>query len=239
VRIPFSVSNLFELGIHRQSIALTIDGRPVAADSGIIRIASCKVDDKISVGFLPDTTGLLEEILRMTDATFRPLTDRTLLTGDLDAYNVILIGSGALRNYPSFRDIRDRLEDYLRYGGSLVIFGQPSDWEEGLLPVSLIPSEERVVRSELLNRIPNANILSKPHVIDENEFLADFTARRRVAAAIVAPAEQVYVTPTGATLLSVSRLGEGQIIYCGFPLTEMISGLNLEAIHLLANIMNY
>jgi hypothetical protein len=91
----------------------------------------------------------------------------------------------------------------------------------------------------LLNRIPRANVLSKPHVIDEDELLADFTARRGVAAAIVSPAERVYVTPSGATLLSVSRIGEGQIIYCGFPLTEMISRLNLEAIHMLANILNY
>jgi hypothetical protein len=63
--------------------------------------------------------------------------------------------------------------------------------------------------------------------------------RRRVGAAELSPAEKIYVTPTGAALLSVTKLGEGQIIFCGFPLVEMISELNIEAIHFLANILNY
>jgi hypothetical protein len=37
----------------------------------------------------------------------------------------------------------------------------------------------------------------------------------------------------------VTRIGEGQVIYCGLPLVEMISELNIEAIHLLANLLNY
>ncbi|MHC4501282.1 MAG: hypothetical protein ACYS21_19480, partial [Planctomycetota bacterium] len=60
-----------------------------------------------------------------------------------------------------------------------------------------------------------------------------------VGTAVLAPAEKVFVTPTGAVLLSVSRLGEGQVIFCGLPLIEMISRLELEAIHLFANILNY
>jgi len=239
VRIPFSVSNLFEMGIQRQTVSLSVDNRVVAADTGLIRIASCHIADTIKVGFLPDTTGLLEDILRMTDAAFQPLTDRALLTGDLDAYNVILIGSGALREYPSFRDVRGRIEDFIRWGGSLVVFGQPSNWPEGVLPVALVPAQEMVNRTELLNRIPKARILSTPHVISEDKLLSAFDMRRQVSAAVVSPAEQVYVTPTGAALLSVSRLGDGQVIYCGLPLTEMISRLNLEAIHLFANILNY
>jgi hypothetical protein len=48
-----------------------------------------------------------------------------------------------------------------------------------------------------------------------------------------------WVCPSEATLLSVSRLGDGQIIDCGFPLLKMISELNIDAIHLPANILNY
>ncbi|MBU0984655.1 MAG: hypothetical protein KKA42_12335, partial [candidate division Zixibacteria bacterium] len=128
VRIPFSISNLFELGIHEQSVTLSIEGRVAAADTGIIRVAACDIPDTISIGFLPDTTGMLEDILRMTRAKFRPITDRALQTGDLDAYDVIVVGTGALRANPSFSKVKGRLEDYLRYGGSLVILGQPSDW---------------------------------------------------------------------------------------------------------------
>lgn len=239
VRIPFSVSNLFELGIQQQTISLLVDGREVAIDTGNIRIAACAIDAKVTVGLMPDTTGTLEDILRMAGANYRPLTDRSLRTGDLEAYTVILVGSGALRDYPSFRMIRGRLEDYIRQGGSLVVFGQPTDWPEGVLPVGLAPSIERLVGSELLDRIPEARLLSQPYPISESNLLAWMSVRRRVGAAVVSPSERVYVTPTGATVLSVSRLGEGQVIFCGLPLIEMISDLNIEGIHLLANILNY
>jgi len=239
VRIPFSVSNLFELGIQPVTVTLSVDDKIVAADTGHVRIAECTVDDIIDVGLLPDTTGLLEDILIMAGVNYRPLTDRTLQAGDLEAYDVILVGSGALRDYPSFRLITGRLEDYLRAGGSLVILGQPTDWPEAALPVSFAPSVEYVRYNELLNLIPQARITSGPYPLSESVLLTYLNTGRKVTAAVVSPAEYVYVTPSGAALLSVSRLDEGQLIYCGLPLVEMISELNVEAIHLLANILNY
>ena len=239
VRIPFSISKLFELGLQRQTISLEYGNRPVAVDTALVRIASCHIDDKIQVAFLPDTTGLLEDILNMTDAAFRPLTDRGLVTAALNAYDVILVGSGAFRGYPSFPDMKDRFEDFIRNGGSLVIMGQPEDWPEGVLPVSFVPGIELVAQAEITNRIEGANILSRPYRITESGLLSSFYKPRDVAAAVVAPSERVFVTPTGATLLSVSRLGEGQIIYCGLPLLDMVSRLDIDAIHLFANILNY
>jgi len=239
VRIPFSVSNLFEPGVQNQIVSLLIDDRVVAADTGIIRVAESRVADTVTVGFIPDTLGQIEDILRMIDASHRPLTDRSLLTGDLDAYNVILIGSGGIRNFPSFRDIRGRLEDFVRFGGSLVIFGQPEDWPNEALPVSFVPSFERLSGDELLNRIPKARILSKPFKISEVILLSGLDKQQIISGAVISPAEKVYVTPSGATLLSVSRIGSGQLVFCGLPLTEMISKLNIEAIHLLSNILNY
>ena len=183
--------------------------------------------------------GLLEDILRMSGANYWPLTDRSLQTGDLDAYDVIIMGPGAVRSYPSFKKIKGRLEDYLRYGGSLVILGQPNQWPEGALPVGFVPTTERISAADLLNRIPDARVMSRPYAISQSNLLNWFSERKTVNPAVISPAEKVYVTPTGATLLSVSRLGEGQIIFCGLPLIDMISDLNIEAIHLLANILNY
>jgi hypothetical protein len=123
LRIPFTMSNLFELGIQSATISLVIDGRTVAADTGIIRIAACHVDDTIKIGFLPDSTGALEDILRMTDAGFQPLTERALTSADLDAYSVIVIGSGAFRQYPMLRELKGRFEDFVRGGGRIVLLG--------------------------------------------------------------------------------------------------------------------
>ncbi|MCK4606587.1 MAG: hypothetical protein KAU35_04750 [candidate division Zixibacteria bacterium] len=239
VRVPFTLSKLLEPGIQYPTVSLSVDGQVASADTALMRIASCGVDDKRTVGFLPDSSGLLEDVLRMTDAAFRPLTDRGLLTADLQSYDVIIIGSGAIRAHPSLELIRDRFEDYLRRGGSLVILGQNYDWPQGIVPFALTPSMEQTSDEKIANPIPDAKVLSKPYDISVTKLRAAFGPRRRVAAAVVSPAEVVFQTGTGASLLSVSRLGEGQMIYCGLPLLPMISELDLQAIHLFANILNY
>lgn len=239
IRIPFTISNLFELGVQLQSIELVVDNQVVAADTGRIRIASCEISSKRTIGFLPDSSGLLEDILSMTDASFRPLTDRSLQRADLDAYDVIIIGYESFVNYPSFDKLKNRFEEYLRQGGSLVILGQPEFWPGNVLPVSFVPVVEAVDKNDITNRIPEANVLTKPYRISEKNLFSKFYKKQEVLPAVIAPSERVFVTPSGASLLSVSRLGEGQIIFCGLPLLELIARLDIEAIHLFANILNY
>jgi hypothetical protein len=175
----------------------------------------------------------------MSGAGFQPLTDRALQTADLDMYNIIAIGSGAFREYPSLRMVKSRLNDFVRHGGSIVIFGQPTDWPRDLLPMELTPASDRLTGTEIVNRIPTATLLSKPYNISDRILFESIPQKRVIASAIVSPAEIVYVTPNGGALLSVTRLGNGQIIYCGLPLLEWVSTLNIEAIHLFANLMNY
>ncbi len=239
VRIPFTVSNLMEMGRQEAVVSLINDGLTVARDTAYLRIARCHISDTLSIGFLPDSSGLLEDVLRMTDANFLPLTDRALETADLSAYDVIVVGSGAYRNHPSFRIIHDQLHDYLRWGGSLVVFGQDLNWPDGSLPFSMAPAVEHLDRSDIEAVLPDARIFSKPYRVSTKILLDSFGKRQIMAPAIVSPAERVLQTSDGASLLSVSRLGTGQMIYCGIPLLEMVSRLDLEAIHLFANILNY
>ncbi len=239
VRMPFTISNLFEMGIQTQTIELLVDKKLVAADTSCIRVASCEIADTVKVGFLPDSLGLLEDILRMSEATYRPLTDRSLVTADLDAYNVIVIGSGCHRDYPSLRLMKGRFEDYLRYGGSLVLLGQPEDWPGEILPVSFVPTVEAIAQDDISNYIPEARILTSTYSVSEKNLLSFFSRKREATPAVISPAEKVLVTPKGATLLSVSRLGDGQIIFCGLPILEMVTQLDIDAIHLFANLLNY
>ncbi len=239
VRIPFTISNLMEPGRQQAVVSLQVDGRTIGADTVSMRLARCRVSEKISVGFLPDSTGLLEDILRMTEARHRPLTDRSLLTADLSAYNVIIIGQGTWRQYPSLRMVRDRLEEYIRWGGSLVVLGQDYDWPEGVLPFSLAPNREMIGRDDMTVRIEDARVLNRPYAVSIDQMRGAFHPPRPSSGAAVSPAEIVIETPAGSSLLSVSRLGAGQMIYCGLPLLQLVRELDLEAIHLLANLLNY
>jgi hypothetical protein len=239
VRIPFTVSNLMELGRQHAVASLVSDGLTLAQDTAALRLARCHIADTLSIGFLPDSSGLLEDILRMTDARFRPLTNRALETADLSAYDVIIVGSGAYRTHPAFRTVHDQLRDFLRWGGSLVVFGQDLNWPDGSLPFSLAPTIEYLGQGDIETAIPDARILSKPYKVSPASLLDAFGRRRVTSPAVISPAERVFQTTDGAALLSISRLGSGQMIYCGLPLLEMVAELDLEAIHLIANILNY
>ena len=239
IRIPFTISNLFKMGIQHQYIKLYIDGKLVAADTGLIRVASSHISDKVQIGFLADTSGLFEDIIRMTDANFQPLTNRTIEKYDLNIFDVIVIGSGSFRAYNGITKIKRKFENYLRQGGSVVLFGQPDDWPESVLPVGFVPMEEYLNKSQITNCIMEARVLSNPFQVSDKNLFSSFYNKKRVISAVITPAEIVYRTPNGGALLSVTRIGDGQIIYCGLPLLEMVSHLDIDAIHLLANILNY
>jgi hypothetical protein len=238
VRIPFSISKLFELGVQQAVVTVSIDGRQVDADTCRVRIAACQIPDTMSIGLLPDTSGQLEDILRMTDAKWQAITDRTLEIGQLASYDLLLIGSGALRNYPSFRKVRGRIEDYLNGGGTVVIMGQPSDWPSAVLPISLAPVTAELSANGVTTADQSHDLLKRPYQIGVSGLSAWFTRPQKITCAVVSPARPVLTGPSGEMLLSVSTIGRGKIIYCGLPLTEMVGSLNIEAIHLLSNILN-
>ncbi|MEA2031328.1 MAG: hypothetical protein U9N55_07020 [candidate division Zixibacteria bacterium] len=239
IRIPFSISKLFELGIQPLIMELSREGRLLAADTAIVRIASCNIPEETKIGFLSDTSGTLEDIMQMSDATYRPLTNRGLVTANFDAYDVIIVGSGAHRRFPSIAGMKDRFNEYMRQGGSLIVFGQPEDWPEGVLPVALSPALEIVNKQDIVTQIEKAQLLSHPYRISENNLFSPFSQKREVTAAVISPAEIVFSTRSGAVLLSVSHIGDGELIYCGLPLLELIGKLNIDAIHLFTNILNH
>lgn len=239
IRIPFSVSKLFELGVQNIVVSLSLDNRVVAADTGIIRIAGCHVPDKVSIGLLPDSSGSLEDILRMTDARWQAITDRTLEVGELGAYDVLLVGSGALRYFPSFRKVRARIEDFVKNGGTLVVMGQPEGWPSELLPVSLAPVRVELSGTAIAVVDGAHDLLKRPNAVLPSGLSVWFERPTTVTAAVVSPCRSILAGPKSEMLLSVSPVGRGNVVYCGLPLADMIGKLNIEAIHLLANILNY
>jgi hypothetical protein len=238
MRIPFSISKLFELGIQNMMVSLVVDGRTVSVDTGYLRIAGCHVPDTIKIGLLSDTTGYLEDILRMTDAAWQTMSDRTLEVGDLGAYDVLLVGSGAMKYYPSFRRVRGRIQDFVTNGGTLVVMGQPSSWPSEVLPISLAPTKVMLTGSSIQTANATHDVLKRPTPILVSGLSAYFDRPTPVTAAVVSPCQPILTGPGSEMLLSVSTLGRGKVIYCGLPLVEMIGKLNIEAIHLLANILN-
>ncbi|MFQ5606552.1 MAG: hypothetical protein ACE5GA_01290 [Candidatus Zixiibacteriota bacterium] len=239
-QFPLVAGKLMADGVSRLILTLREGGEALAIDTATIRVAGCEIDPKRALAFLPDSLGLLEDILRMTDADFLGLTNRALETADLSAYRVILFGSGCLKSHPSLLKVRERLERYVRQGGLLVLFGQSEDWPDDVLPLKINTSPSLLDGADLIVNERSHRVFSRPYTILTRQLTAGVDG-----GVLSTPAEMTFgrklITDSrsGNTLLSIANMGEGRIIYCGFPLLEQIARLEIHSIHLLANLINY
>ena len=83
-------------------------------------------------------------------------------------------------------------------------------------------------------------IFSKPYSTLTRQLTAKVDGEYYSAPAVMTIGRRLITdTHSGGALLSVANMGQGRIIYCGFPLLEQISRLEIHAIHLLANLIDY
>lgn len=239
IQFPLVAGSSMADGISRLILTLRERGQPLATDTALLRVANCAIDDKRALAFLPDTLGALEDILRMTNANFTSLTNRALEVGDLGAYQVLFIGSGAYNQFPALRKISERLERYVRQGGLLVLLGQPEDWPADALPVSIQPAPVRLDGVDLTVSERAHQLFSKPYTIYTKRLTETVSRRELSAPAEIQVGKKLISDRAGHSLLSLVNMGEGRIIYCGFPILQRIAQLEINAIHLLANIANY
>lgn len=240
IQFPLAAGSSMADGISRLVLTLRSAGKTLAVDTATIRVASCAIDPGRALGFVPDSLGLLEDILRMTDADFRSITDRALEVGDLSVYQVVILGSGCLKTHPSLLKIRERLKRYVRQGGSLILFGQPESWPDDVLPTKIKISPSGLDGADMQVDDRSHKVFSKPYSVLTRQLTGKVNGEFYSAPAQMAIGRKLITdTRSGGTLLSIANMGQGRIIYCGFPLLEQISRLEIHAIHLLANLINY
>ncbi len=242
IQFPLVAGTNMVDGIARLTLKLKDGGETVAADTALLRVASCNIDPDRTIAFLPDTSGLLEDILRMAEAKIAPLTNRALETGDLGAYKVIVIGSGSYRSFTALPRISEKMERYVRQGGLLVILGQPVDWPVGAAPLALRPAPVALEGVDIGVGDRNHRLFSKPYTILTRRLTESVGGRTISAPAEIVTGKKLIFdksNPRNRSLLTVANMGEGSIIYCGFPLLQRISRLEINSIHLLANILSY
>ncbi|MBN4076425.1 hypothetical protein JYT16_01780 [Gemmatimonas aurantiaca] len=239
LQFPLVAGRAMADGISRLILTLRERGQALATDTALLRVANCAINPKRAIGFLPDTSGILEDILRMTTADATALTNRALEVADLNSYQVLMIGSGAFRKFPALRRVSERLARYVRQGGLLVLFGQPEDWPADALSIEIHPSPLRLSGADLQIGERTHKLFSKPYTIYTRRLTETVSPRELSAPAGITKGKKLISDSKGRSLLSIINMGEGRIIYCGFPLLQRIAQLEINAIHLLANIANY
>jgi len=239
VQFPFVASSSMADGISRIVLTLKRGQEIIGVDTARIRVAECAIENAIKVGYLPDSTGVLEDILRMTPADFTALTDRALEVADLNAYHTLILGSGCHRQFRSLTRVNERLARFVRQGGVLAILGQPDDWPADAAPIRISPRSARLRGDAITVTDRGHRLFSTPYEVYTGRLTDLVDTRALSSPSAVAVGKSLLSDDAGRALLSIVNMGEGQIIYCGFPLLAQIAALDINAIHLFANLVSY
>jgi LmbE family N-acetylglucosaminyl deacetylase len=199
----------------------------------------------LRVGYVMGTGDLVPEALEELGAAPHLLTAADLTTGDLAAYNTIVIGIRAYSNRPDLKLAQSRLEEWVRRGGTLVVQYQSENFPAPL-PLDMKRYAERVVNeSAPVQLLEPANpLLTTPNKITVADFDGWVEERGHSFldtwdagyAALTETADAGQDPQRGGLL--VAHPGKGTYIYVAYALYRQLPELVPGSYRLLANLIS-
>jgi len=237
--IPMVATKSLPIGSDRIIIRVFEGDKLMAADTCLAAVAEHNISGKVKIALVPDKDGILEDILLMTHANYKTISDRFLEAQDLNYYDVIAIGSGADKYYPSLNKVDGKLKRYMESGGTVLVFGQADTWGSDYLPVSLSPYGQSLSSTDININRGNHKIFNKTYHINLQNLARAVNPGLVSFPASVFPADDIITSKRNGVLLSESDFQKGRLIYCGLPLPEMVRELDRDAIKFFTNMINY
>ncbi len=239
MEIPLVMTRSAGTGKKQIEFNLIKDSKVVASDYANIRQAEFSIPENINIALFPDYNGLLEDVLIQTGARYRPISERYLVAGDFSYYDAILFGTRCFQKYKSLEIIGDKIKKFMEYGGTVIVFGQPDEWRDDLLPISIISTTAGLPTDSLATLKENHAIFKAKFNIDTKRLLDGIHTGYVSYPAVVFPGEKIIKSNNNTAVLAQTKLGKGRLIYCGLPLLEMIRNLDVDAIKLYSNLIHY
>jgi hypothetical protein len=209
------------------------------------RKVGVKLAPGLRIGYVMGTGDRVPEAIEALGGAPRFLTAKDLATGNLDAWNVIVIGIRAYAARPELAANQPRLDEFVRRGGTLIVqyqsanFPAPLPFSMGSLPEKVVDETAPVKLLDPVNplfRWPN-QITSADFTgwVEErgHSFLdrwdAGFTA-------LTETADPGQVPQRGGLIMG--HFGKGSYIYVAFALHRQLPELVPGAYSLLANLLS-
>ena len=208
-----------------------------------------KMDVKLApglrIGYVMGTGDPIPEAIEELGGAPHLLTPAEVSTGDLTAWNVIVVGIRAYSNRPELAAAEARLEAFVRQGGTLIVQYQSGNFPAPL-PLSMGRTPERVVDEATPVKIlqPADPLLSRPNAIATADFdgwveerghgFLDSWDPGYTALTETADAGQ---DPQRGGLLE-AHIGKGTYVYVAFALHRQLPELVPGAYRLLANLLS-
>ncbi len=214
------------------------------------KLQTRKIDVKLAsdlrVGYVMGPGDLVPEALEGMGITPQLLSTADLVSGNLSAYNVIIIGIRAYSVRPELTRVQPRLEDFVRNGGTLIVQYQSNTFPAPL-PLSMggrLP--ERVVDEQSSVKLldPSNPLLNFPNKITTadfdgwveergHSFLDSFDSGYTALTETADPGQD----PQRGGLI-VTHPGKGTYIYVAYALYRQLPELVPGAYRILANLVS-
>jgi LmbE family N-acetylglucosaminyl deacetylase len=215
----------------------------------LAQLKTRKVDVKLAaglrIGYVMGTGDLVPEAIKGLGSSAHLLTASELASGDLSAWNVIVIGIRAYSARPELISAQPRLDEFVRRGGTLIVQYQTGNFPAPF-PLSMSRMAERVVDETAPVKLldPSHPLFNWPNVITA----ADFDGWVEERGHSFLDSWGAHYTPLTETAdpgqdaqrggLLVAHPGKGTYIYVAYALHRQLPELVPGAYRLLANLLS-
>jgi len=199
----------------------------------------------LRIGYVMGTGDLVPQAIEGLGGAAHLLTAADLTSGDLSAWNVIVIGIRAYSARPELAAAQPRLDEFVRRGGTLIVQYQ-SDNFPAPFPLSMQRMAERVVDETAPVKLldPAHPLLRWPNAIGD----ADFDGWVEERGHSFLDSWDSHYTPLTETAdpgqdaqrggLLVAHPGKGTYIYVAYALYRQLPELVPGAYRMLANLLS-
>jgi LmbE family N-acetylglucosaminyl deacetylase len=215
----------------------------------LAQLKTRKVDVKLApglrIGYVMGTGDLVPDAIEGLGSSAHLLTAAELASGDLSAWNVIVIGIRAYSARPELTAVQLRLDEFVRRGGTLIVQYQSGNFPAPF-PLAMARMAERVVDETAPVKLlePAHPLLRWPNAIGDadfdgwveergHSFLDSWDARYTALTETADPGQDAQ---RGGLL--VAHSGKGTYIYVAYALYRQLPELVPGAYRLLANLLS-
>lgn len=215
----------------------------------VVRGVNVKIAPELNVGFVPGTGSQLPQSLGWLGIHPVTLSADELRSGDLSKFNAIIIGVRAYSVRPDLETYNNRLLNYVRNGGTLIVQYQSADYNHdyapypltvGLGPDSTVADENSAVQF----LVPDSPALKWPNAISPQDFTGWFEERGHGFATSWGPQWHALFemhdqgqSPQKGGLL-VARYGKGAYVYDALALYRQLPQGVPGSYRIMANLLS-
>ena len=205
-----------------------------------------KLEPGLRIGYVMGTGDLVPEAIEELGVQPHLLSDSDLSSGDLSAWNVIVIGIRAYSNRPVLTAAQPRLDEFVRNGGTLIVQYQGGNFPAPLPLAMNNRMPERVVDEQSPMKLldPSNPLLARPNPITTADFEGWVEERGhgfldtwdKAYTPLTETADEGQDPQRGGLL--VAHPGKGTYIYVAYALYRQLPELVPGAYRLLANLLS-